>query len=73
MLLSPYYSETRRLLGNDYPYWTEADDSHKIGEIIGELYRLWLENNNQIILNRFDIEHYLGKDYLKEKLDEILR
>ncbi len=43
--LSPYYSEVRRLLGNDYPYWSEADEVEKIEQIITDLYRKWIIRN----------------------------
>ncbi len=62
-VLSPYYSETRRLLGNDYPYWSEADDESKIFLLIERLYVEWKSNELQE-LNRQDLEDYLGVQYL---------
>ncbi|WP_110688288.1 glycosyltransferase family protein [Salegentibacter sediminis] len=44
LLLGPYYSESRRLLGDDYPWWSEIDDEEKITQQISELYFKWLDN-----------------------------
>ena len=63
--LAPYYSETRRLLGNEYPYWSEVDDIEKISFLIGELYHLWRQKPANLLLNRKDLEEYLSVDYLK--------
>lgn len=64
--LAPYYSEIRRLLGNDYPYWAEVDQVDKIAEIIGVMYQLWKQSPDNLLLNREDLIHYLSKDYLKK-------
>lgn len=69
--LSPYYSEVRRLLGNDYPYWSEVDDAVHISNIIEALYSIWKTDKNQLELNRKDIERYLGSDYLKEVIGNL--
>jgi hypothetical protein len=66
--LAPYYSEIRRLLGNDYPYWTEVDSVEKIAIIIEELYYLWKQNPRNLQLNRSDLIAYLSADYLKKIL-----
>jgi hypothetical protein len=63
--LAPYYSETRRLLGNDYPYWSEVDQVDRIADIIGEMYQIWKQNPNDLKLNRKDLEDYLSPTYLK--------
>lgn len=65
--LAPYYSETRRLLGDSYLYWAEVDDIHKIAKIIGDLYQLWKQDPNNLLLNRSDLEEYLSVDYLKKE------
>ncbi|MBC7525361.1 MAG: UDP-glycosyltransferase, partial [Flavobacterium sp.] len=67
--LAPYYSETRRLLGADYPYWSEQDDSASIASIIEKLYQLWKQNPDDLFLNRRDLEDYLSVDYLKNVID----
>jgi hypothetical protein len=64
--LAPYYSETRRLLGNDYPYWSEVDDVDKIAVIIENLYQLWKINPDNLLLNRNDLVEYLSADNLKK-------
>ena len=66
--LAPYYSETRRLLGNDYPYWSEQDDSSKIASLIEKLYLLWKQNPDNLFLNRKDLEDYLSSGYLKKMI-----
>ncbi len=67
--LAPFYSETKRLLGNDYPYWAEVDQVDKIAEIIGDMYKLWKQNPNNLKLNRQDLVDYLSKGYLKSIID----
>ena len=69
--LAPYYSETRRLLGNDYPYWSEQDDVNKIAELIEQLYLLWKQNPANLLLNRRDLQDYLSTRYLKEVIDKL--
>ncbi|KAF2510811.1 glycosyltransferase family 4 protein [Flavobacterium zhairuonense] len=64
--LAPYYSETRRLLGDNYPYWAETDHVEKIAEIIENLYQLWKQNPDNLNLNRADLIEYLSADYLEK-------
>lgn len=64
LLLSPYYSETKRLLGSDYPYWTEADNESKLFSHIESLYKKWKKKELND-LDREDLKAYLGNDYLK--------
>ena len=63
--LAPYYSETKRLLGDNYEYWSEVDDVEKIAKLIQKLYLLWKQNSANLVLNRRDLEEYLSADYLK--------
>ena len=63
--LAPYYSETKRLLGDDYDYWAEVDDVKRIAALIEKLYHLWKQNPKQLLLNRSDLEEYLSVAYLK--------
>ncbi|MGK4569294.1 hypothetical protein [Flavobacterium sp. 3HN19-14] len=67
-LLSPYYSETKRLLGNDYSFWSEVDDVEKIAAIIGQLYDLWTQSPGKLQLDRPDIKAYLSADFLKNAI-----
>lgn len=64
--LAPYYSETRRLLGDPYPYWTEADAQENIAAIIESLYQLWKQNPAALLLNRPDLIEYLAPSHLKK-------
>lgn len=66
LALGPYYSETRRLLGDDYPYWAEVDDVENIAKKIEMLYTLWLYDKDNLKLDREDLIKYLGAEYLSE-------
>lgn len=66
LLLGPNYSETKRLLGVDYPYQSEIDDVEKIAGIIEKLFHLWKQNPDNLLLKRNDLETYLSADYLKK-------
>ena len=63
--LAPFYSETRRLLGNDYEFWSEVDDVEKIAFLIEKLYQLW-KKNPEVSLNRRDLEEYVSVSYLQK-------
>lgn len=65
LLLGPSLSETRRLLGEDYPYWAEIDDIESISGIISSLYAEWKINSKNLKLNRPDLEEYLSERHLK--------
>jgi hypothetical protein len=69
--LAPYYSEIRRLLGKDYPYWSEVDDIEKIASLIEKLYQLWKQNPDNLLLNRSDLEEYLSVNYLKNAINDL--
>lgn len=70
--LSPIKSETRRLLGIDYPYCTEVDNYKEIARFFEELYLIWKNNPTNLKLNRKDLEEYVSPVYLKKILDSIL-
>ncbi|WPO79493.1 UDP-glycosyltransferase [Flavobacterium sp. KACC 22761] len=70
--LAPYYSETRRLLGNDYEYWSEVDDIHRISSLIEKLYQLWKQDQSNLALNRKDLEEYVSVAHLKETINKLL-
>jgi len=72
LLLGPYHSESRRLLGDDYLYWAEIDEIHKIAGHIEDLYVQWKKDPSQLKLNRPDLEAYLSVKYLKKQLNRIL-
>jgi hypothetical protein len=72
LLLAPKKSEVRRLLGEDYPYYTEVDKEDSIQKIIEELYKRWEKDPNEHRLNRPDLVDYLSENQLKLKLNKIL-
>lgn len=69
--LAPYYSETRRLLGDDYEYWAEIDDIERIAVLIEKLYHLWKQNPEHILLNRPDLNDYLSATHLEKVIHEL--
>lgn len=72
LLLGSSRSECRRLLGEDYQYYSEANDVPKISSIIEKLYIQW-ENNKSLKLDRPDLEYYFSTDYLNKKVKDILK
>jgi len=72
MLLGPFYSETRRLLKDNYPFVSEIDDVKLIAELIEKLYLLWGESPEKLKLNRLDLDDYLSISNLKKTLDTII-
>ena len=70
LALGPYYSESRRLLGADYPYWSEVDDVENIANQIGKLYLFW-QKDAKMVLNKIDLKEYVSIDYLKRVIDQL--
>ena len=70
MLLGPHYSETKRLLGDDYTYIAEIDDVDLICSQITKLYINWKANNN-VLLDRPDLQDYVGLNFLKNTIDNL--
>jgi glycosyltransferase involved in cell wall biosynthesis len=71
LLIGPYYSEVKRLLGNDYPFWSEANDAEKIEEKITQLYQIWKQNPADLKLNRSDLADYCNEIALKAVIDNL--
>jgi len=71
LLLSPHYSESKRLLGDDYPFISEADDVDNIANLIENLFNNWKQNVDQQ-LNRTDLEEYVGPIYLQKTIENII-
>ena len=71
LVLGPYYSEVRRLLGKDYPYWSEANDVTTIEANITNLYQQWKQRPEQSQLNRPDLTHYCDEKSLKKVIDDL--
>jgi hypothetical protein len=70
--LAPYKSEVKRLLGTEYPYWSEVDDVERIATLIEKMYFLWKENPDNLLLNRKDLEVYLSFENLKMTVDNLI-
>jgi hypothetical protein len=64
LLLAPQKSETKRLLGNNYLYWSEADDVLKIADNIQKLYENWIIQPER--LDRTDLIDYCDTPNLKK-------
>lgn len=60
LLLGPYYSETRNVLGMDYPYWSEIDDTQKISQLLEQLFKEWQEHAGNSQLNNPQVTAYLS-------------
>lgn len=65
LLLGPYYSECKRLLGDDYKFWSEIDDINRIKDCIKQLFYEWKHNKGKAKLNRKDLEVYMSSEYLR--------
>ena len=64
LLLGPDLSESRRLLGKSYPYWSRVEDEEKITGLLENLYLKWKKNPEDLKLDRKDLEEYLSPSYL---------
>ena len=71
LVLGPYYSEVKRLLGNDYPYWSEANDIQNIEDKITQLYIKWKVNPEDFHLNRNDLVDYCNEKGLEQVFNSI--
>ncbi len=64
LLLGPPKSEARRILGEDYPFWSEIDDENRISGLLEKLYRGF---KNGTLDTKYDnIERYLSPENLTE-------
>lgn len=70
LLLSPYYSESKRLLGENYRYVCEVDEVELIASKLQDLYYLWRSDKGKLKLGRPDLEEYLSTGYLFNTLQE---
>jgi len=71
IILGPYYSEVKRLLKNDYPYYSEIDEAVKISSFINDLYQIWEKNKELLVLDREDLVHYVSEKHLLETINTI--
>jgi hypothetical protein len=60
LVLGPYYSETRNVLGTDYRYWSEIDNEQLITEQLSSLFKEWQAQNGKIILDMPQVAAYLS-------------
>jgi glycosyltransferase involved in cell wall biosynthesis len=72
LLLSPFYSETKRLLGNDYPFWCEVDDSEKIAIYLKTLYTQWVTKQIFGLSALSYLKYYLGPENIKITLQNLI-
>ena len=72
LLLGPKNSESRRLLGEDYKYWSETADELKISKLIEDLYYNWISHRKDFKMEREDLKKYLSADRLKLEIEKIL-
>lgn len=69
--LAPSNCEVKRLLGKDYPYWSEVDDVEAIAAILEKMYFIWKQKPKNLLLNRTDLERYLSADNLKKIMETL--
>lgn len=70
LLLGPYYSECRRLLGENYQFWSEIDDEESILKQLNLLYNLWKENASNESEYK-ELKTYLSPVYLRQVIEEL--
>jgi len=73
LALSPKKSEVRRLLGEDYLWQSDADDSKQIARILSELYLKWENTKAESWhLNRTDLQDYFSSAFLNKQIQNLL-
>ena len=72
LLLGPPKSESRRLLGEDYPYWAEIDEENKIQKLLERLFSVWNNDRKGLELNRPELNEYLSTKRLKKTIDNLI-
>lgn len=71
LLLGPYYSESRRLLGEKYPYWGEINDIDRIYKQLVKLYTLWKHSPERPKQDYGELNDYLSEGYLKKIIEQL--
>lgn len=71
LLVGPYYSECKRLLGKNYPYSFEFSEIENISAAMITLYTAWKQGNTER-LNRADLKEYLTEPYLLKTIENSL-
>jgi glycosyltransferase involved in cell wall biosynthesis len=72
LLLGPYYSETKRLLGKEYPYWCENHDVKVICDHLEKLFNSWKENKGNLISNQDKLITYMSSKNLHLSIENLL-
>lgn len=72
LLIGPYYSESKRLLGDTYPYIFEFKQIEALTNVITTLYKAW-KTGTAIQLDRPDLEEYLSVPYLQKSLSQSIK
>ena len=70
LLLGPPCSESRRLLGPQYPWYSEIDDEEKICKILSSLYSNWLEGKGSGYSE--ELHYYLSFKYLQQVMNQVV-
>ena len=71
LLIGPYYSECKRLLGPEYPYSFEFSEVAQLVEAIKRLYLDW-KKGKPVGLSRPDLAAYMSSGYVKTTLENSL-
>ena len=69
LLLGPPKSESRRLLGESYSFYSEIDNAEYIAELLESLYLKW--EKGTLIMDYSEIEKYLSSEYLKKVVESL--
>lgn len=71
-LIGTANSESKRLLGNDYPYFAKATDIEGIKAVFANLYHIWNVDKQKLRLDRKDLEDYFTSDYLQAEIIKLI-
>lgn len=71
LLLGPELSESKRLLGKNYPYWSQVTDENRITVVLEQMYLEWKNGAEGFRLNRKDLEQYLSHDHLRNVIKSL--
>lgn len=71
LLIGPYYSECKRLLGQDYTLSFDFDQKEAIATAIAQLYQQW-KNDKELLLDRPDLTDYVSVSYLEKTLKTLI-
>jgi glycosyltransferase involved in cell wall biosynthesis len=69
LLLGPYYSESRRLLGDNYPWWSEIHTSERITALIRQLFEYWKAGKDEVDYKK--MQYYLSRENLQATINAL--